>query len=104
MPADPKDHVGKLEISAAHPTAEGHFPGNPIVPGAVLLAEIAHMIAPGATSGAVRVAKFSKAVRPGDCLDVSWRQKADGAIAFEGRLADGSVAVSGTLAANGGAS
>ena len=27
-----------LQIAADHPTGAGHFPGNPIIPGALLLA------------------------------------------------------------------
>ncbi|MDQ2972219.1 MAG: hydroxymyristoyl-ACP dehydratase [Rhodanobacteraceae bacterium] len=30
-----------LRIDAAHPTLPGHFPGNPIVPGVVLLQRVA---------------------------------------------------------------
>ncbi len=29
--------IGSFQISAQHPALEGHFPGNPIVPGVVLL-------------------------------------------------------------------
>ncbi len=33
-----------LRIAAAHPSLPGHFPGNPVVPGVVLLDGIAGMI------------------------------------------------------------
>lgn len=34
-----------VNFAADHPTAAGHFPGNPIIPGALLLAEVLHSIA-----------------------------------------------------------
>jgi 3-hydroxymyristoyl/3-hydroxydecanoyl-(acyl carrier protein) dehydratase len=33
-----------LRLPADHPSVEGHFPGNPIFPGAVLLDEILHAL------------------------------------------------------------
>src|SRR6185503_11232580 len=51
-----------------HPASQGHFPGNPIIPGAVLLGETAHTIAADlAFTPAlcqVRSAKFLHPVRP----------------------------------------
>jgi 3-hydroxyacyl-[acyl-carrier-protein] dehydratase len=53
-----------------HPALPGHFPGNPIIPGAVLLSEAALAIeadlsaAPGLLQ--VQSAKFLRPVRPGD--------------------------------------
>jgi 3-hydroxymyristoyl/3-hydroxydecanoyl-(acyl carrier protein) dehydratase len=57
-----------------HPTAEGHFPGNPIIPGAVLLREILATISPaGVESGCeIRSAKFHQPVRPGDTVSIVW--------------------------------
>jgi acyl-CoA synthetase (AMP-forming)/AMP-acid ligase II len=55
-----------------HPTAEGHFPGNPIIPGAVLLREILAAIVPNASAYEVRSAKFHLPVRPGDTVVMRW--------------------------------
>ena len=65
-------------LAKNHPAADGHFPGNPIIPGAVLLREIVAAVC--ATSEAVgaarrltiRSAKFHHPVRPGDTLVVRW--------------------------------
>ena len=35
--AEPPTYTSPLMISSAHPSLAGHFPGNPIVPGVVLL-------------------------------------------------------------------
>ncbi len=59
-----------LRLPAEHPSAAGHFPGNPIIPGAVLLDEILAAIerAQGrrAMPCAVKWVKFLRPVRPGD--------------------------------------
>jgi len=53
-----------------HAAAQGHFPGNPIIPGAVLLSEV--LLAIEADLGRrlhacrVKSAKFVHPVRPGD--------------------------------------
>lgn len=68
-----------------HPTAAGHFPGNPIIPGAVLLDEVLRAIA--ASEGVqfgpchIRSAKFLRPVRPGDRMLICWN--ADGPSAFK---------------------
>ncbi|MDO8414485.1 MAG: hypothetical protein Q7S51_11935, partial [Gallionellaceae bacterium] len=52
-----------------HPTAAGHFPGNPIIPGALLLSEVLHAIATGLTLDLsvchIKSAKFFHPVSPG---------------------------------------
>ncbi len=61
-----------LQLPAEHPSFAGHFPGNPIIPGAVLLDEILAAIerAQGrpAAAWAVKWVKFLRPVRPGDEL------------------------------------
>lgn len=74
-----------LQFSAHHPTAAGHFPGNPIIPGALLLAEVLHRIGQAEglliSSCNVKSAKFQHPVRPGDCVDVEYT--AQGKIDFQ---------------------
>jgi 3-hydroxymyristoyl/3-hydroxydecanoyl-(acyl carrier protein) dehydratase len=66
-----------LTFAADHPTAAGHFPGNPILPGALLLDSIVHAISRGTPPSAVtiRSAKFLQPVHPGDRLRVVWDSK-----------------------------
>jgi 3-hydroxyacyl-[acyl-carrier-protein] dehydratase len=78
-------HSLEIRFSAEHPTAAGHFPGNPIIPGAVLLDEVLHAVA-GADTGAawtIPSAKFLHPVRPGDLLLIRWEQRPGGDIKFE---------------------
>jgi 3-hydroxyacyl-[acyl-carrier-protein] dehydratase len=81
-------YAAEIHFSADHATAAGHFPGNPIVPGAVLLDEVLHVLgADEARAGwTIQAAKFLQPVRPGDLLVVSWESRPDGVIKFEGRL------------------
>lgn len=69
----------EMQFPADHPTAAGHFPGNPIIPGALLLDIVAHTIAGDAPSQgcAVRSAKFLTPVRPGDRIRIEWEKKGD---------------------------
>lgn len=91
-----------LRFAADHPTAAGHFPGHPILPGAVLLDEIVAAIEAGSAGGVrahqVRAVKFLKPVRPGDSLALRWHEMGAGSIAFEALGPDGALALSGTLA------
>ena len=76
----------KKSLPADHPAAQGHFPGNPIIPGAVLLSEAVRMIeaALGRSLAPYRIgrAKFPHPARPGDELHLAFRH-APGAIRFE---------------------
>ena len=82
-------------LANPHPAAEGHFPGNPVIPGAVLLAET--VIAIGAAAGAdlaaarVRSAKFLAPARPGDRLVIEYERAAGGTIRFSGAVAGRAV-------------
>jgi 3-hydroxyacyl-[acyl-carrier-protein] dehydratase len=70
-----------MRFAADHPTAAGHFPGNPIVPGALLLDAVLLAIAgrAGGPSCTVRMVKFLRLVRPGDAMRIEWEHKSDGA-------------------------
>jgi 3-hydroxyacyl-[acyl-carrier-protein] dehydratase len=70
-----------------HPTAAGHFPGNPIIPGAVLLDEVMAAIAAErgepATPCEIRSVKFLLPVRPGDRIVIRWHETTGGETRFE---------------------
>lgn len=76
-----------------HPTAAGHFPGNPIIPGALLLDHALGAIGAGVPLE-IQVAKFLRPVRPGDSVSIRWQQQDGGAVKFECRVQD-ALALSG---------
>ena len=78
-------HSAALRFASDHPTAAGHFPANPIIPGALLLDEVVAAIAQeaGIASIVVRAAKFLQPVRPGETVALRWEARADGAVRFE---------------------
>lgn len=85
---------------ADHPAAQGHFPGNPIIPGAVLLDEViaaalAQFQLPDSDC-ALNSAKFLRPVRPGEEMLIRLEPRAQGTIRFECRVG-GDIALSGTL-------
>ncbi len=65
-----------LHFPADHACGAGHFPGNPIIPGALLLAETLRLVAGVAglrlDSCNVKSAKFLHPVRPGDTVDIEF--------------------------------
>jgi 3-hydroxyacyl-[acyl-carrier-protein] dehydratase len=96
------DRSREMRFDLDHPTAAGHFPGNPIIPGALLLDEVLLAIAEaeGRTVGAcvIRSAKFLHPVRPGDRIVVRWKTHPIGETRFECMLLDPErVALSGAV-------
>jgi 3-hydroxymyristoyl/3-hydroxydecanoyl-(acyl carrier protein) dehydratase len=86
-------------LAPDHPAAQGHFPGNPIIPGAVLLDEIIDAIEqsqPSDSGYMVKSAKFLHLVRPGEALLIRLDTREQGEVRFE-CLVDDRVAVSGSL-------
>jgi 3-hydroxyacyl-[acyl-carrier-protein] dehydratase len=81
-----------LRLPADHPSAEGHFPDNPVVPAAVLLDEILAIIerAYGGSQlpWAVKSAKFLHPVRPGHQLAIEFTGAPAGGIRFRCRLGE----------------
>ena len=78
------EQVAEFRIRADEPAVDGHFPGNPIVPGAVLLREVLRILSPhpDAALSDIRSARFFHPVRPGGCMVLRWELQADGNIAF----------------------
>ena len=74
-----------LALPADHPAYEGHFPGAPVLPGAVLLDAVIgalEMRLGPARPWRVTVVKFLGAVRPGEPLELEHEALANGAIRF----------------------
>lgn len=91
-----------LTFAADHPAAAGHFPGNPIIPGALLLAEVLRCIeqAEGArfASCNIKAAKFLHPARPGDTIDIAYTRSALGTIEFQCAVAGTKVLTGGVVA------
>ncbi len=92
--------IAELRIAADHGSFAGHFPGFPILPGAVLLdealLEIARDRGLDLTQWQVAAVKFLAAVRPGDVLTLEHSASDGSTIRFSIRT-PAAVAVSGTL-------
>ncbi len=89
----------RREIPVDHPAFAGHFPGQPILPGVLLLAEVLEALrAEGQGLGALAIAnaKFLAPVGPGACLDIVVHEAAGGARRFEVRCGE-VLAASGAL-------
>jgi 3-hydroxymyristoyl/3-hydroxydecanoyl-(acyl carrier protein) dehydratase len=76
--------MSALEVSFAadHPAARGHFPGNPIIPGAVLLSETLRAVGAALGSDLSRCrlssAKFPSPARPGDRVEIEFSASGSG--------------------------
>ena len=87
----PLTKIDKL-FPLEHPTSSGHFPGNPIIPGAVLLAEV--ILAMEASFSRkllpfkIKSAKFSHPVRPGDRFVIEFPAMIQNEIKFQCRVGE----------------
>lgn len=84
-----------FSISPDHPSLPGHFPGNPVVPGVVLLGEVVRLAAE--LLGDLRVmglpdAKFLSPLGPGECCQVRFEPVRLGLVKFHCAVADRPVA------------
>ena|SRR5258708_39062656 len=81
-------HSREISFPPDHPTAAGHFPGNPIIPGAVLLDEVVRAMGVAGDVFVIRSAKFLQPVRPGQSVHIRWHSPVEGAMKFECLLLD----------------
>jgi len=86
-------------IPEDHPSLNGHFPGNPVVPGVVVLERVAQALTswqPELVIVEFPVVKFHQTLRPDQLFNIHLQQKADYKYSFECTCASQIIA-SGTL-------
>jgi 3-hydroxyacyl-[acyl-carrier-protein] dehydratase len=78
-----------LRIAADHPSLPGHFPGDPLVPGVLLLEQVALALRAWRGERLARVleAKFSAPLRPDEAAELELSAAAQGRVRFEIRHA-----------------
>jgi 3-hydroxymyristoyl/3-hydroxydecanoyl-(acyl carrier protein) dehydratase len=71
-------------IPLDHPAAQGHFPGNPIIPAAVLLSEVLDAVesalGPARSPMRIKAVKFPAPTRPGSRVVIDYRRSEAGTI------------------------
>ncbi len=95
-------HSLDIHIAPDHPAFAGHFPGQPLLPGVALLAEVLEAVMQEPELAArvgpaprIGVAKFLAPVRPGATLTLRF-DTGPGALRFEVRMGE-RLAASGTF-------
>jgi acyl-coenzyme A synthetase/AMP-(fatty) acid ligase len=79
--------TAEIVFSADEPSVSGHFPGDPIIPGAVLLQEVLSALQDKTDrfmdSCQIRSGKFLRPVRPGERMEIRWAMTENGDIRFD---------------------
>jgi len=91
---------GQRCIPADHPALAGHFPGDPIVPGVVLLEEIMQALAEAGGEYRLRgipLVKFITPLKPGQAFTIEWTLPTEGQMPFRCLFADGRLIAQGRL-------
>lgn len=94
---DPKEITAVRCVPVGHPVFAGHFPAQPIVPGALLLdmmiRHASHQLSVAPTAIRIDQAKFLRPVGPGESIDLTLHDPTDTAVhRFTLRVGDHSVA------------
>lgn len=86
--------TSEFSIAPDHPALAGHFPGNPVVPGALMLDEVIAALAScaGKTPSAIVAAKFLRPLLPGQRCIVEFSPQREGRVQFVCRSQDQVVA------------
>jgi 3-hydroxyacyl-[acyl-carrier-protein] dehydratase len=86
-----------------HPATRGHFPGNPIIPGVVLLSAALQAIEAATTMPLslcrIKSVKFFRPMRPGDTIALEYSQTEADEIRFGGSV-DGKIVLVGHIQCN----
>jgi 3-hydroxymyristoyl/3-hydroxydecanoyl-(acyl carrier protein) dehydratase len=85
-----------LCIPADHPSLPGHFPGQPIVPGAVILAQVAALAGRSQRVSGFGAVKFVSPLLPEQAAEIILTAKGEATVTFE-VVADTRRIASGTL-------
>ena len=79
-------HEVQGSISPTHPSLAGHFPGNPVVPGVVILNELLRAAESWlhwkGDPVAVTSVKFMRLLRPNEPFTMLLEQRSDSAVSF----------------------
>lgn len=93
-------HERVLSIGDDHPSVAGHFPGNPVVPGVVLLDEVLDTLRRGSTAQlsvtGLPMVKFASPMRPGEVVIIRVEEDATALATFSCRV-DARLIASGVI-------
>ncbi len=99
----PMTALGSFRIDSGHPSLAGHFPGNPVVPGAVLLDHACALFAganPGCRVVGIPRVKFLRPVRPDQTVAVWAESSSDDSLRLRFRcVVPGDAVAEGVLTA-----
>ncbi len=94
-----------FSIPQNHPSFHGHFPGNPILPGVLLLERVMAYAQSQTNSSLEHCAllnvKFLASVAPGDTLNLTLLESTSNSFMFAVYIANGSAGSQDTLACSG---
>jgi 3-hydroxyacyl-[acyl-carrier-protein] dehydratase len=79
-------HQCQCHVNARHPSLAGHFPGNPVVPGVVILDEVLYALAqwqPQRRVSGFGSVKFLQPLLPDESFTVEFLQSKAGRLKFE---------------------
>lgn len=83
-------------ISPQHPAIPGHFPGHPVVPGVLILAEVRRQCAarhPCVTLTGLKKLKFLRLLKPGEPFRIEFAEPRNGGLRFSCRSGDGDTVI-----------